>query len=271
MLRRGYSPRTIQSYCWCINKFMGFCKKELNHIKKADIQEYIDNNIEKGNAGNTINLHLNAIKFLFEEILLKRLTLKIKYSKTPATLPVFLTKEEVLRLFAAIENEKHRLMLELIYSAGLRVSELLNLKKQDLDFERGFGWVRRGKGGKDRPFIIAKTLEDRLKKHIGENCNTTEYLFVGRNDNRLTVRTVQEIVKNAAKKAGIQKNIHPHSLRHSFATHIIENGYDVATLQPLLGHNSAETTMRYIHMADPRMIKIVSPYDLLKKDEKNAD
>jgi len=187
------------------------------------------------------------------------------------TLPVFLTKEEILRLFTVIENDKHRLMLELIYSAGLRVSELLNLRKQDLDFERGFGWVRNGKGGKDRPFIIAKLLDDKLKKHIRENCNTTEHLFVGKKDNILTVRTVQEIVKKAAKKACIHKRIHPHSLRHSFATHIIENGYDVATLQPLLGHNSAETTMRYIHMADPRMINVVSPYDLLKKEDKNKD
>ena len=262
MLRRGYSPRTIQTYIFCIKNFLKFCKKDLNQINKTDIKSYVDKYVDKNSAGNTINVHLNAIKFLFEEILNRRLTLKIKYSKVPKTLPVFLTKEEIIKLFSVIENEKHKLILELIYSAGLRVSEVINLKKEDLEFERNIGWVRKGKGMKDRPFIIAKIIEIKLREYINKNCvNQNSYLFVGQNKNKLTARTVQEIVKYAAKKAGINKKIHPHSLRHSFATHLIENGHDIATVQPLLGHNSAETTLMYVHMATPKIINIKSPYD----------
>lgn len=272
MLRRGYSGRTIETYTYCIKHFMSYCRKDLNCVKKADIKEYIDRYVERSATGNTINVHLNALKFLFEEILQKKIMVKIRYSKTPKTFPVFLTKEEVFKLINSIENKKHKLMVELIYSSGLRVSELLNLKVCDLEFERNVGWVRHGKGNKDRPFIIAKCLEKDLKEHITRNCNSSGYyLFTSRQGQRLSVRTVQEIVKKAARNAGISKNIHPHSLRHSFATHIIENGYDVTTLQPLLGHSSAETTLRYVHMVNHVRIKVVSPYDLLKKDENSKN
>lgn len=264
MLRRGYSPRTIQTYVFCIKNFLKFCKKDLNKITKVDIKSYLDKYVDNNCAGNTINVHLNSIKFLFEGILNRRLTLKIKYSKVPKTMPVFLTKEEIIKLFSVIENEKHKLILELIYSAGLRVSEVINLKKEDFEFERNIGWVRKGKGRKDRPFIIAKIIETKLKEYVNKNClNPNSYLFAGKNKDKLTVRTVQEIVKYATKKAKIEKNIHPHSLRHSFATHLIENGYDIATVQPLLGHNSAETTLMYVHMGNPKMIKVKSPYDSL--------
>ncbi len=276
MFRRCYSPRTISTYVQCIRQFMRFCKKEPNCVTKQDIKAYIDVFSAKREAGNTINVHLNALKFMFEEILNKKLTVKIRYSKTPKTLPVFLTKEEVIGLFKAVENEKHLLILEIIYSAGLRVSEVVNLKKCDFDFERRIGWVRKGKGMKDRPFIIARALESKLKAYVGKNCQASAgYLFPGANGRTLHIRTVQEIVKHAAIKSGIKKNVHPHSLRHSFATHLIENGYDVAAVQPLLGHNSAETTMVYIHMANPKMISVKSPYDDLAKNngqqEKEAE
>lgn len=258
--RRGMSQRTTLTYCQCVKQFLQYCKKDPKCVTKKDIKDYLDTLIDKGACGNTINVHLNALKFLMEEILCKRIMLKIKYSKTPKTMPVFLTKEEVMRLFNAVDNSKHKLILELMYSAGLRVSEVVNLRKQDLEFERGIGWVRKGKGNKDRPFIIAKCLEAKLKQHCDSVVN---FLFEGRKGRHLHIRSVQEIVKNAAKKAKINKNIHPHSLRHSFATHLIENGYDVATVQPLLGHNSAETTMMYVHMANPRITNVKSPYDTL--------
>jgi len=264
MLRRGYSPRTINTYIVCIKDFMSFCKKELKKATKADIRQYLDWQVDKGAAGNTINIKLNALKFLMEEILNKKVTIKIRYSKTPKTLPVFLTKEEVKRLFEAVKNEKHKIILELLYSAGLRLGEVVNLQKKDFEFDRMIGWVRKGKGMKDRPFIIARNLESKLKDYIQKNCNSfNSYLFLGFGGRKLSPRSVQEIVKKATKKAGINKNIHPHSLRHSYATHLIENGYDINVIQPLLGHNSAETTMRYVHMADPKMINVRSPYDNL--------
>ena len=264
MLRRCYSPRTITTYVFCIQSFMKFCKKDLKQVTKNDIKRFIDHYIDNARAGNTINVNLNALKFLFEEILNKKLTLKIKYSKVPKTMPIFLTKDEVKRLFEATKNEKHRLILELLYSAGLRVSEIVNLKVEDFEFERSVGWVRNGKGNKDRPFIIAQLLDPKLKAYIKlNNLSYNSYLFMGNNGNKYGVRSIQEIIKKSAKLAGIIKNIHPHSLRHSYATHLIENGYDVNSIQSLLGHNSVETTMMYVHMVSPKMIKVKSPYDEL--------
>lgn len=258
MLRRGLSHETIATYTQCARQFMKSCQKEPRKATKRDIQEHLDRLIEKGRCGNTINVHLNALKFMMEEVLCKRVMLRIKFSKRPKTLPVFLTKDETIRMLEAVQNPKHKLILEMIYSAGLRVGEAIKLRKQDLEPERNRGWVRKGKGNKDRPFIIANCLRQKI-----EDCMSSQesiYLFPGRKGH-ITARSVQEIVKKAAKKAGISKKVHPHSLRHSFATHLIENGYDIATVQPLLGHNSAETTLMYIHMSSPKMISVRSPYD----------
>lgn len=262
MLRRGYSNRTITTYTFCLQTFLKFCNKELKHITKKDIHAYLDHYVDNQRAGNTINVHLNAIKFLFEEILHRNVTIKIHYSKIPQTDPVFLTKDEVKKLFEATTNTKHLLILELLYSSGLRVSEITNLKVHDFDFERLIGWVRKGKGNKDRPFIIAHVLRPKLQDYITRHTLTYDSsLFTGHHGNSYSVRSIQAIVKHSAHKAGIRKKIHPHSLRHSYATHLIENGYDVATVQPLLGHNSAETTLRYVHMANPKMISVRSPLD----------
>jgi integrase/recombinase XerD len=260
-LRRGLSHKTIKTYRQCVKQFFMKNSKDPKEIKKQDIKDYLDNIIEKGACGNTINVHLNALKFLYERILNKRLMLRIRFSKTPKTLPTVLTKEEVLRLIEATYNPKHRLMIKLIYSAGLRVNELVHLKPEHFDFANNYGWVRNGKGNKDRMFIIAENLKKELIEHIAKECNTSSnYLFKG-NTGHITTATIRAIVKNATKTAKIKKNVHPHTLRHSFATHIIENGDSIASVQSLLGHSSAETTMMYVHMASPRMINTKSPLD----------
>lgn len=264
--RRGLSHKTIITYVHCIRQFMKCCNKEPQKVSKKDIQEYLDTKLDKGVCGNTLNVHINALKFMFEEILCKRLMLRIRYSKTPKSLPIFLSKEEVIRLFNAVTNPRHKLILELIYSAGLRVGEVVQLRKCHLDFDRNIGWVRNGKGRKDRPFIVAQLLRGRLREHVDACTNNDSYLFPGRHGH-LHVRSVQEIIKTAAQKAQISKEVHPHTLRHSFATHLIENGYDIATLQPLLGHSSPETTFTYVHMAHPQMISVRSPYDTLKENK----
>jgi site-specific recombinase XerD len=266
-LRRGLSQKTILTYSDCVKLFMRHCKKDLKCVTKKDVTDYLDRLIDRKACGSTLNVNLCALKFLFGEVLHRRLLVRIKYSKKPVALPVFLTKEEVLRLFSSVENKTHRLILELIYSAGLRVGEVVKLKPVDFDFSRSIGWVRRGKGGKDRPFIIAKVLCPKLEEYMkstGER-GAQNYLFAGRNNTHLSIRSVQEIVYAATRKSGILKRVHPHTLRHSFATHLIENGYDVAAVQPLLGHSSAETTMSYVHMASPVLLSVKSPYDDLLK------
>lgn len=264
MLRRKYSHKTIISYIYCLKKFLKNCHKEPRKITKKDIRDYLQYLSDKRKSGSTLNVNLQAIKFALEHILNKRFFVRFPYSKTPKKLPEVLTKEEVYNLLQTIKNQKHKLMIQLMYSAGLRVSELVKLKPENFQFSHNYGWIRQGKGNKDRMFIIAEKLKDKLLNHIKEEkIKENTWLFKGRDGKHLSTRTIYQIVKNAAKKAKIKKNIHPHTLRHSFATHLIEDGYSVASIQSLMGHASSETTMVYVHMASPSMINIKSPFDSL--------
>ncbi len=258
--RRRFSLRTIKTYLFCIHKFLNFCKRDLKYISKKDAREFLEKLSEKDVAGSTLNVYHMAIKFLLEEILNKRMKLNIKYSKVPKTLPIVLTKEEVKKLIDSIKNEKHKLIAKLMYSAGLRVTELCKLKVEDLEFEKNYGRVRKGKGNKDRLFIIANNIKDQLKNFIKNN-DLNYWILQGNKKNYISQKAVQEIIKQATKKACIKKKVHAHTLRHSFATHLIENGYDVASVQSLLGHNSSNTTMIYVHIASPNMINVKSPLD----------
>jgi len=265
-LRRGFSPRTIKTYCFCVEKFLSFYhNKELKCITKNDVQEYFYRFIEKGRPGNNINVHLNAVKFFFEEVLKKRLTVNVTYSKTPRRLPEFLTQEETVRLLDPISNQKHQLMITLLYATGMRAGELVSLKVRDFEFNQNYGWVRQGKGGKDRLFIIPLKLKSELLDWIEkQKLGPDNWLFTGFGTEHISTATIQAIVKGATRKAKICKHVHPHTLRHSFATHLIEDEYAVTDIQPLLGHSSPETTMTYVHLASPRMISVESPFDTLK-------
>jgi site-specific recombinase XerD len=204
------------------------------------------------------------MKFLVEEILNKRWIFKFNYSKTPKKASDFLTKDEIIKLFNSIKNKKHRLMIALMYSAGLRVSELVNLRIKDLDFEHCFGWIRNGKGNKDRLFIIAERLRYDLINFVKDNkIEYNDFLFKGNSYGHLSVCTIRMILKKAKRLARINKNIHPHALRHSFATHLMENRNDILAAQSLLGHSRVDTTMGYVHNDYPIIVNVKSPYDLL--------
>lgn len=260
MFRRRYSHKTIKAYSLCLRRFIKYCKKEPRQFNRSDIKEYLHHLSDNNKSASTMNLYLMAIKFALEEILNKRwYFIKLPYSKVAEKKPVTLTKEEVLILFDAIYNPTQKLMIMLMYSAGLRVSELVKLKVKDLDFEHNLGWVRAGKGNKDRLFIIANSVKSELISHVNA-FEQNSWVFKGRKGH-YTIRSVQVIINEASKKAKLNKSVHPHTLRHSFATHLIENGYDVATVQSLLGHNSSETTMTYVHIASPKMINVKSPLD----------
>ena len=262
-LRRGLSHKTIRTYRQCVRKFFGWFKKEPNEASKTDIKDYLDLMIEKGACGSTINVNLNALKFFYGNVLRKRLMINIRYSKTPKALPIVLTKEEVAMLINSISNPKHKLMAKLMYSAGLRVSELVHLKLENLDIRNGYGWVRHGKGNKDRMFVIAESIKEELASYIAKECVSSDsYIFRGFSGH-ITTATVRSVIKNAVKNAKLSKHAHPHTLRHSFSTHLIENGSSVAEVQSLLGHSSVETTMIYLHIASPKMIGAKSPIDSL--------
>jgi len=264
MLRRKFSRKTVETYSYHISKFLKKTNKEPKKISKKDVQEYLGELAEEDKSGSTLNLNLSAIKFLLEEVVRKNIHINMKYSRRPKSIPEYLTKDETKELLSVIENKKHKLMVELMYSAGMRVSEMLNLRVKDFEIAMDYGWIRRGKGSKDRPFIIADSLKQEIEEYIRENNLLSDDLLFSRNSFvPLHTRTVQEIIKKAAKRARIMKNVHPHTLRHSFAKHLVDNGYSITDVQKLLGHNSIQTTMIYTHSADPKLINVQSPYDRL--------
>ena len=260
--RRGYSERTLKTYLYSINKFLKFTDKPINKISKRDARLFLEYLSENEKAGNTMNTYHMAIKFLFQDVLDKKMQINIRYSKIPETLPIALTKDEVKLMINSINNPKHKLTIQMMYSAGLRVSELLNLKIKDLKIDEGYGWVRKGKGKKDRLFIIADSLKKDLKNFIcSKKINEYDYLFTSVKGKQYSIRSPQQIVRGARSNANINKRVTCHTLRHSFATHLIENGYSISEVQSLLGHKSPETTFVYVHATSPRLIKVKSPLD----------
>jgi len=260
MFRRRLSPRTMKTYIHCVKKFINFNHKEFKRYTKKDIENYLYFISEKGVSSSTLNVYLNALKFMMEQILNKNCYVKLKHSKVRKRLPSSLKVPTIKKLFELVENPKQLLIIMLIYSGGLRVSELTNLKVKDLFIELGYGYVRNGKGGKDRLFIIAELVKSKLKKYISKhNLSYDNYLFKGRNG-KYSPRTIAKILEDASIKMKI-KRITPHTLRHSFATHLIEQGNSVQSVQSLLGHSSVQTTMIYVHNTVPKMIGVISPLD----------
>ncbi len=258
--RRKYSPQTIRTYCHCLGAFLQWTKKSPGQISKTDVKLYLQHLCDHKKAASTLNVNLQAIKFYLENVLRKRFYVELPYSKVPQRLPVVLSREEVKGLLAAISNPKQRLLVSLIYGAGLRVSEACNLKAGDLEDDHG--WVRKGKGGKDRLFIVPACLRRQLED-LTKSLVPTDLIFPGLNG-PYSPRSVGEIVKSVCKKAGIKKKVHPHTLRHSFATHLIEDGCCLISVQALLGHASPETSMVYVHLAKPKLLDVKSPLDNLK-------
>lgn len=265
---RGLSLRTISTYTFVVTKFLRTYRKAPFEVTKNDIDKHCLLLLEQNSPGNTLNVHLNALKFFYEEVLGRTLTVNIRYIKTPQKIPEFLTQEETKRFLEHITNKKHFLMITLMYSAGLRVGELINLKVKDLQLDQNYGWVRGGKGNKDRIFVVAQSVKDYLTQWT-HDLSPEEYIF-SNNKRRMSTQTVRMVIKKALKQSNIQKNVHPHTLRHSFATHLLENGYAVTDVQPLLGHSKIETTLIYTHMAKPKLLNIISPLDNLNRTKSES-
>jgi len=264
--RRRYSSRTTQTYLYWIHAFLEFNKKPLNQTSKKEVKEFLYHLSEKEKSGNTLNTCHMALRFLFQSVLEKKMWIDIKYSKVPERIQRFLTKEEMKKLIGKIKNWKHRLMIEFMYGAGLRVSELIHIRVKDLILEKGYGFVRNGKGGKDRIIVIPKVVCEKVKNLVEmENLDDESFLFYSDGKRVYSVRSLQQIIKNAAKNADLKdwKEIHPHTLRHSFATHLIENKHALTEVQAMLGHKSPETSLIYVHNSSPAMTNIKSPLDNL--------
>lgn len=258
------SDYTRRNYTNSNKQFLDFIKKEPEDITKDDVKLFIAEYLTE-KSSTSIILFLSAIKYAFENLLEKDITVGIKRPKKEKRIPTVLSKEETRRLIDVIENKKSRLMVSLMYAAGMRVSELVNLKVRDLDFEEKTGHIRQAKGKKDRIFNIPDQLFNKLKKHIERQKESkSEYLFPGQKGQQMSSRNLQKIVSKAAQKAEIKKDVHCHTLRHSFATHLLENGVDIRKIQELLGHADLSTTQIYTHISTEELKKIKSPLDTLK-------
>lgn len=254
------SPYTISKYLKANENLLNFSKKNPEQMTTDDVKLYVADKLSE-HAAMSIIQFLAAIKLAYTNILGKDLTAGIKRPKREKRLPDVLTREEVNTLIDAIPTKKSKLMVTLIYACGFRVSELTNLKVENLNFDEMIGFVRQAKGRKDRVFNIPQKISKKLQKQVEEQrANNQEYLFSGANS-QLSTRNIQKIVKNATKKAGIEKDVHPHTLRHSFATHLLESGTDIRMIQELLGHADLSTTQIYTHISTEQLKTIKSPLD----------
>jgi integrase/recombinase XerD len=256
------SIHTLKNYLKANSNLIEFVKKEPEQVTEDDVKMYLSEKMND-NANSSTILFLAAIKYAYSNILHKDITANIKRPKKERKIPDVLSKDEVRKLFEAAETQKSKLMMSMLYACGMRVSELITLKVQDLKFDEKVGQIKQGKGRKDRIFNIPSFLNKELKDLVEEQKkNNHEYLFSGQ-DGKMSSRNVQKIVSNAAHKAGINKNVHCHTLRHSFATHLLENGTDIRMIQELLGHADLSTTQIYTHVSSEELKKIKSPIDSL--------
>ena len=256
------SEYTRRNYLSSNQSFFDFIKKEPDNISEDDIKFYLSEKLASKSPMSII-IFLSALKYSFLSILKKDVTFGIKRPKKEKLLPVVLSKNELKLLINSIENKKSKLMISFMYSIGMRVSELINLKIKDLDFDEKIGQIRRAKGKKDRIFNIPESLMKNLKKQAEKQKELNqEYLFSGQKG-KMSSRNLQKIVSNSAKKAGLKKDVHCHTLRHSFATHLLENGVDIRKIQELLGHSDLSTTQIYTHISKEELKKIKSPLDTI--------
>ena len=269
---KKYSPNTIRTYQ---NEFLQLLQllksKNAGELTADELKRYMVYCTNTLNLSeNTLHSRLNALKFYYEKVLKKeKLFWEIPRPKKPLQLPKLLNETEIAKLFNALSNRKHKAMLFTVYSAGLRVSEVVNLKIADIDSKRMQIFIERAKGKKDRYVNLSPVLLDILRSYM-KNYTPRPKVYLFESEQTLTaypIRTVQQVFMNAKIKAGIKKEVGVHSLRHSFATHLLDKGTDIKYIKDLLGHFDIRTTERYLHVSKQKLVNIISPFDDLMKNE----
>ena len=255
---RGYSRRTIEAYEYINKTFLSKIRKSPKDIAKNDIIDYLVSLYDKNKASATRHLTCSALKFYYETVLKRRFNLR--HPKKSNKLSAVLAKDEILKMIGTSRNPKHRLLIELMYGSGLRVSEAVKIKIEDFDVERKVLLIRSGKGGKDRHANLSERF---IEDFIRYAKNKSGYLFESsiRHGMHISARTAESVVKNALRKTGICKRAYCHTLRTSYATHLIENGVDISYVQKLLGHSRLSTTQAYIRLGQDSIRKVKSPLD----------
>jgi integrase/recombinase XerD len=261
---RNYSPKTIKAYKSIIRSFAHHFKpRHPRELTENDIRNYLLYLLEeKQSASSTVNQAFNALRFLYVDLYKMPFVIgSIPRPKKERKLPDVLDQEEVLKIFNAVDNLKHKTILMLIYSAGLRVGESVRLKIEDIDSKRKVIHLRGAKGKKDRYTLLSDVVLEKLREYF-KQYRPREYLFKGAEERKhLSERRMQSVFERAVKTAGIRKPVSVHTLRHSFATHLLEIGVDLRYIQELLGHASSKTTEVYTHVSQKTLGKIVSPLD----------
>ena len=269
---KAFSSSTIRTYINEMSQLLQAIKDiPADELRPEHLKRYLVYCYEKLELKeNTLHSRINAMKFYYEKVLGRdKFFWEIPRPKRPFQLPKLLNENELTKLFNSLINKKHKAMLFTIYSAGLRVSELVNLKITDIDSTRMQIFIERGKGKKDRVVNLSPILLDILRSYIREyKPKPKSYLFESEQTlAAYPVRTVQQIFGNAKAKAGIRKEVGIHSLRHSFATHLLDKGTDIKYIKELLGHFNIKTTERYLHVSKRQLVNIASPFDDLWKNK----
>ena len=258
---KGITPRTQHSYLREAANLEQYFGRSPEELQESEIKDYLLHLLhDKKMSEGTFRFYVAALKALYRTLNREWLVEKICYPKRKKTLPVVLDLSEVEALFAVTENIKHKAILMIIYSSGLRISEAAKLKITDIDSKRMMVRVQQGKGSKDRYTILSQTALEQLRQYWRQY-RPKEWLFEGSNDNHLSLTSIWQIFHDAKKRAGITKPVSPHSLRHSFATHLVEAGTSLHHVQLLLGHRSPTTTTVYLHVSRLNLAQVTSPLD----------
>ena len=259
---RKYSPKTVKSYTACVADYLR-CKQEAFDSVDVDfIKKFLLSKIDKGMSSQTVNQNLQAINFFCWNVLKYRGKIDIRFAKTPSKLPIVLSRDEISLIVDSIGNEKHKIMIALAYAGGLRVSEIINLKIKDVCLQELTIHIKGAKGNKDRITILSEKLIKNIQ-NLTANHDLNDYVFSSERGGRLTERTAQKVFESALRKCDIKKEATFHSLRHSFATHLLENGVDIRYVQELLGHANIRTTQLYTKVTNPILKNIKSPMESL--------
>jgi site-specific recombinase XerD len=267
LLLKAYSHHTQSAYLRCARHFASYYMRSPEEMGEQEIRGFLLQLIQDRNASPaTLNMYVSALKFLYN-ITLKRpeAVKEIPLAKRPKTLPVILSSAEVLRVFAVIHSVKYKAIIATAYAAGLRISEVCSLSVSDIDSQRMRIHIRSGKGKKDRYVMLGESLLTLLRQYYQAVRPQGGYLFPGQQPQRhISTASVSRVLQKVIRETGLSKKVTMHTLRHCFATHLMEAGTDIRILQVLLGHSSIGTTLRYTHITDRLLQKLVSPLDLIQ-------
>ncbi len=261
---KGYSPNTTQAYLDCLIQLSKFFKASPDELSPVQIRDYLQHcTTTKKMSQSYMNQLVSAQKILFIQVLKREWDpIAIPRMRREKKLPVVLSKEEVQRFFSVIKNDKHLAIMTVIYSAGLRMGEARTLKIGDIDSKRMQIRIKQAKGNKDRYAILSPLALEVLRRYY-KKYQPCEWLFETKRSVCISEKTIQVVFKNSIKKAGILKKVSVHVLRHSFATHMMEQGVSLPLIQQLLGHSSLRTTSVYLHVQQYAIDKVKSPLDFL--------